>query len=233
MRQFKWIALALGCVLWPVEQPAVASGLVLGDSIGEGVAQASGLKGLARISVHIRGPRALEQISQTPAGSTVFLVLGTNDADGSIANLDRHIDNIVQAAARKSIKLVWIGPPCVRKSWDSRARELDGILGTKLAAKSVQYVSMRDERLCSGSLHEPDGVHLKVKGYAYMWEKARSAAGFSVTTPEKKDEKVATTAAGEHKAAAKKHARKHDTHAMRPTPVAPMAAQAVARWQAN
>jgi hypothetical protein len=221
MRQFNWIALALGCVLWLAEQPAMANGLVLGDSLGEGVAQASGLKGLARISVHIRGPRALEQISQTPAGSTAFLVLGTNDAEGAIANLDKHIDNIVQAAVRKSIKLVWIGPPCVRKSWDSRAREL---------------VSMRDEHMCSGSLHEPDGVHLKMKGYAYMWEKARDAAGFPATAPLKKDQKdenLVTGASGEHKTA-RKHPRKHDTHAMRPAPVMmPAAGQAVARVQAN
>jgi hypothetical protein len=232
MNRFKWVVLALGCTLGSVG-PAAASGLVLGDSIGEGVAQASGLKGLAHVSVHIRGPRALEQISQTPAGSTVFLVLGTNDADGSIANLDRHIDNILQAAARKSIKLVWIGPPCVRKSWDSRARELDGILSAKLAAKSVQYVSMRDERLCSGSLQEPDGVHLKMKGYAYMWEKARSAAGFAPTSEAKKKEgENAVTSASSERKPAKKHARKQGIHVRGSASVAP-AVQQAARVQAN
>ncbi|MGA2126232.1 MAG: hypothetical protein ABSG76_08775 [Xanthobacteraceae bacterium] len=201
MRRLKWVVLAFGCALGPVGQSAAASGLVLGDSIGEGVAQASGLKGLARVSVHIRGPRALEQLSAAPAGSTAFLVLGTNDAEGSIANLDRHIDNILQAAARKSIKLVWIGPACVRKPWDSRARQLDGILSARLAARSVQYVSMRDERLCSGSLHEPDGVHLKMKGYAYMWEKARSAAGFPPTVAAKSNaEKAVVDPAGGHAA---------------------------------
>jgi hypothetical protein len=35
---------------------------------------------------------------------------------------------------------------------------------------------MRDPALCTGGLHEPDGVHLKMKGYAYMWEKARRVA---------------------------------------------------------
>src|SRR5271166_5572514 len=115
MRAVKWALAALGLLCCPApaaQASAQATAYVLGDSLGVGVAEVAHLKGLARISVHIRGPRALEQIAQTPAGSTVFLVLGTNDADGSIAKLDRHIDNIVQAAARKDIKLVWIGPPC-------------------------------------------------------------------------------------------------------------------------
>jgi len=227
MRRFKWVVLAFGCALGPVGQPASASGLVLGDSIGEGVAQASGLKGLARISVHIRGPRALEQISAAPAGSTAFLVLGTNDAEGSIVNLDRHIDNILQAAARKSINLVWIGPPCVRKSWDSRARQLDGILSAKLAARSVPYVSMRDERLCSGSLHEPDGVHLKMKGYAYMWEKARGAAGFPPPVA-KSNEKALVNPAGGHEAG-----NEPGAPARHPDPIVSATQRANARPQAN
>jgi hypothetical protein len=156
---------------------AGATAYVLGDSIGEGVAIASGLTGLARISVHIRGSKALEQINQTPAGSTVFIVLGTNDADGGIKNIDKSIDAIVAAAERKHLTMIWIGPHCVRRSWDARSRELDEILRTRLARTSVKYVSMRDSRICSGEFHAPDGVHLKMAGYRYMWEKARSSAG--------------------------------------------------------
>src|SRR6266436_7457043 len=77
-----------------------------------------------------------------------------------------------------------MGPPCVRTSWDPRARELDGMLREKLARTSVRYVSMRDERMCTGDFHERDGVHLKMKGYAHMWERARSAAGFEVAAAE-------------------------------------------------
>ena len=144
---------------------------------GAGRPKAAHAKGLAKISVHIRGRKALEQIAQTPPGSTAFLVLGTNDANGSIARLDKSIDDIVSAAEKKNITLVWMGPPCVRKSWDTRARELDVILREKLASTSVRYVSMRDDAMCSGAFHEPDGVHLKMKGYVHMWEKASSAAG--------------------------------------------------------
>ena len=194
MRTIKWALAALGLLFLPPDA-AMASGYVLGDSLGVGVAQVSRLKGLARISVHIRGPKALEQFAQTPPDSTVFLVLGTNDANGSIARLDKSIDDIVQAAARKNITLVWMGPPCVRKSWDTRARELDAILRAKLANTSVHYVSMRDDAMCSGELHERDGVHLKMKGYAHMWEKA-SAAGYAVATADPSQAVVRTEPPG-------------------------------------
>jgi lysophospholipase L1-like esterase len=160
-----------------------ADGYVLGDSLGEGVAEVSHLKGLAKVSVHIRGPRALEQFAQTPQNATVFLVLGTNDANGTIARLDKSIDDIVQAAARKNINLIWLGPPCVRQSWDTRSRDLDLQLRARFAGTAVRYVSMRDPELCSGSLQEPDGVHLKTKGYVHMWEKAVAAAGAPAVAP--------------------------------------------------
>jgi lysophospholipase L1-like esterase len=170
---------ALGPVCWSAPA-AQAATYVLGDSLGAGVVQAvqtkGHIKGLARIGIHIRGPKALAQFAQTPDGATVFLALGTNDAEGSIARLDKSIEDIVQAAEKKDITLIWLGPPCVRKSWDSRARELDAMLCRQLSSTAVSYVSMRDEELCSGSLHEPDGVHLKIKGYVHMWERARLAA---------------------------------------------------------
>lgn len=137
---------------------------------------------LSKISIHIRGRKMQEQIAQTPEGSTVFLVLGTNDAEGSIARLDKHIDDIVQAMERRNITLVWLGPPCVRKAWDTRALELDNMLKSRFANTAVRYVSMRDDVMCSGAFHERDGVHLKMKGYTYMWEKARNASGFAVAT---------------------------------------------------
>jgi lysophospholipase L1-like esterase len=163
-------------------EPVPADTYVLGDSLGEGVAEVSHVKGLAHISVHIRGPKALEQLARTPAGATVFMVLGTNDAEGTIARLDKSIDDIVAAAARKSITLIWLGPPCVRQSWDTRSRDLDVMLNARFAGTAVRYVSMRDPELCSGALQEPDGVHLKIKGYVHMWEKAAAAAGYALAS---------------------------------------------------
>jgi hypothetical protein len=189
------ISFALGAALAWAGAPAAATeipnGYVLGDSLGEGVADASHLHKLARISVHIRGPRALEQFAQTPPNATVFLVLGTNDANGTIAKLDRHIDNIVAAAEQKNIRLIWLGPPCVRPYWDSRARELDGMLKARFAGTSVLYVSMRDAELCAGGLQEPDGVHLKMKGYVHMWQRAAAAAGFEIAEEPPRTAKVA------------------------------------------
>ena len=199
----RWLFLLVGLLpSGPALATAIASeSYVLGDSLGEGVAEVSHLKGLAHVSVHIRGPRALEQFAQTPPNATVFLVLGTNDANGSILRLDKSIDDIVQAAERKHITLIWLGPPCVRPSWDSRARELDAMLKTRFAGTPVRYVSMRDPELCSGALQEPDGVHLKPKGYVHMWEKAAAAAGYALASAALKAPKAAPRPATQEPAA--------------------------------
>jgi hypothetical protein len=183
MRASVWTLPALGLFCASTVQ-AQAAAYVLGDSLGLGVARAAHLKNLSKISIHIRGSKMLKQIAQTPSGSTVFLVLGTNDANGSIARLDKSIDAIVHAMERKNLTVVWMGPPCVRKSWDTRARDLDTMLKNRFENTAVRYVSMRDEEMCSGVFHERDGVHLKTRGYAHMWEKARSAVSFAVAAAE-------------------------------------------------
>ncbi len=183
MRAAVWALPALGLFCAATTQ-AQAAAYVLGDSLGLGVSQAAHLKNLSKISIHIRGSKMLKQIAQTPSGSTVFLVLGTNDANGSIARLDKSIDTIVHAMEKKKLTVVWMGPPCVRQSWDTRARDLDIMLKNRFENTAVRYVSMRDEAMCSGDFHERDGVHLKMKGYAHMWEKARSAVGFAVAAAE-------------------------------------------------
>jgi hypothetical protein len=174
MRRF--IILFSGLVALAAPATANAGAYVLGDSIGEGVAIASGLKGLAHISVHIRGPKALAQINATPPGSTVFIVLGTNDADSGIKGIEKSIDGLVDAAAKRQLTMYWIGPHCVHAKFDARSRELDQILHDRLASTSVKYISMREPKLCASNFYEPDGIHLKMAGYRYMWERMRSAA---------------------------------------------------------
>jgi len=196
----KFPVIGLGAIAWALPALGIcglagqahAAAYVLGDSLGLGVAQAGHLKNLSKISIHIRGKKMMEQISQTPPGSTVFLVLGTNDAEGSLVRLDQYIDDIVQAMEKKNITLVWLGPPCVQKAWDTRARELDTMLRNRFENTAVRYVSMRDETMCSGTFHERDGVHLKMKGYAHMWEKARSATGYMVANADPSAEAVPT-----------------------------------------
>jgi hypothetical protein len=165
------------CVLAALATAHANTNIIIGDSLGEGVAEVSHLKSFAKISVHIRGSKALDQVRRAPENSTAFVVLGTNDAEGSITNLDKSIDDILSLAAKKHMKLVWIGPPCVHRPWDTRARELDKMLAAKLPPRGVTYVPMRDQAFCTGGMHEPDGVHLKTKGYVYMWDKARRVAG--------------------------------------------------------
>ena len=168
----------MGCASVGSAASAPADAYVLGDSIGEGVAIASGLKKLARISIHIRGQKAIDQINATPVGAVAFIVLGTNDAEGSLKNIEKSIDDVVSAGKRRKLRMIWLGPSCVRRSFDSKARDLDKILSDRLPGVGVKYVSMRDEQLCSGIFHEPDGVHLTVKGYRYMWAKTEQAVSW-------------------------------------------------------
>jgi hypothetical protein len=180
IRALAGITCVLGCALAGAH---AGSAIVLGDSLGVGLAEVSHLPNFAHISVHIRGPKAVEQIRRAPPGVTAFVVLGTNDANGSIDRLDKSIDAILDAAQKKHMRLVWIGPPCVKQSWDTRSRKLDEMLAAKLPPRGVIYVPMRDQAFCTAGLHEPDGVHLKTKGYLYMWDKARRIAGLDGPAP--------------------------------------------------
>jgi hypothetical protein len=154
---------------------------VLGDSIGDGLATTMGFNNLAQIGIHIRGPKALAQIARTPPGSTAYIFLGTNDAEGSLKNIDKSIDDILDAAAQRQLTVVWVGPHCVRKAWDKQASALDEILRNRLAKTSVKYIGTRDATICSGKFLEPDGVHLTGKGYRYMWAMIDSGVGTSNT----------------------------------------------------
>lgn len=186
MGHYGVLAVTLGALLGAPSggHAAPANAMVLGDSQGAGVQLASGLKGFAHNSVHIRGAKAIEQIDNTPSGTMAFLVLGSNDAEFSIKGLDKSIDDIVHAAEARNITLVWIGPPCVRKAWNARARELDQMLAQRFAQGPVKYVSMWDDTICSFVFHEPDGVHLTMKGYEYIWRKASAVAGFALASAE-------------------------------------------------
>jgi hypothetical protein len=183
MLRSKWVLVGLfALAVLPPATPLFASGTyVLGDSIGDGLATTMGFNNLAQIGIHIRGPKALAQIARTPPGSTAYIFLGTNDAEGSLKNIDKSIDDILDAAAQRQLTVVWVGPHCVRKRWDVQGKQLDEILRTHLAKASVKYIGTRDATICSGKFQEPDGVHLTAKGYRYMWAMIDSAGGASTT----------------------------------------------------
>lgn len=159
-----------------------ASGIIVGDSLGVGISAASGLRNLAKNSVTIRGSRVIEQLREVPAGTLVFMSLGTNDAVGPVKGIEKSIDKVVRTARAARLRLVWLGPPCVSKAWDKNARQLDGILRERLAGTGVVYVSMRDESICSPSVRAGDGVHFNTQGYKNMWARAASAAGYQVAS---------------------------------------------------
>src|SRR5580700_7997242 len=183
MLRSNWVLVGLiALAVLPPAAPLFAGGTyVLGDSIGDGLATTMGFNNLAQIGIHIRGPKALAQIERTPPGSTAYIFLGTNDAEGSLKNIDKSIDDILDAAAQRQLTVVWVGPHCVRKAWDKQASELDQILRSHLAKSSVKYIGTRDATICSGKFQEPDGVHLTAKGYRYMWAMIDGAGGASTT----------------------------------------------------
>src|SRR6202035_1098165 len=186
MLRSKWVLVGLvGLFALAVLPPAAslfASGTyVLGDSIGDGLATTMGFNNLAQIGIHIRGPKALAQIARTPPRSTAYIFFATNDAEGSLKNIDKSIDDILDAAAQRQLTVVWVGPHCVRKAWDKQASALDEILRNRLAKTSVKYIGTRDATICSGKFLEPDGVHLTGKGYRYMWAMIDSGIGPSNT----------------------------------------------------
>jgi hypothetical protein len=171
------VALGLyGMVVVFSASPAFASSaVILGDSIGVGISMASGLPRLAHNSVSIRSADAINQVRRTPRDAVAFLSLGTNDAVGSIAGVASPIDRIVGAARDANVNLVWIGPPCVLKSWNVNVGKLDAVLQERLAGR-IPYVSTADPRVCDPSIRAGDGVHFTMRGYQMLWSRARAAA---------------------------------------------------------
>jgi hypothetical protein len=170
--------LAAGLLLLPASAYA-EDGRVIGDSIGVGVSWAAKIPSTAKNSVAIYSGAIMEQLRQAKRGETVFLSLGTNDAVGGAIDVKARVAAILAEADKLGVKLVWIGPPCVRKGWERYSKQLDGILAAQLAGTSATYVSTQDDEFCSARLHAPEGVHFTMAGYTRMWQKAAAAAKFS------------------------------------------------------
>jgi hypothetical protein len=181
------------CFLLAFAAPAAASAQdvrVIGDSIGEGVHLATNFPSPAnRYNVAIYTPFIFQQMRDMPRGATVLMSLGTNDAVAGALDVHKHVEQIVAAAEAQAIKLYWLGPPCVLKSWETNSKKLDELLQAQLAGTSVAYVSLQDPSFCAASLHAGDGVHFTMAGYRSMWQKAAAVAGLPVVV----------AAASEHK----------------------------------
>ena len=155
--------------------------LVLGDSIGAGIATTIGLKSVARRSFSLRRGDVGAQLKQIPANSVGLMSLGLNDAADPVEHLSKSIEKVVETAITSGRHVVWIGPPCVTKAWDKRAEALDAYLKQRLAPTTIQYVSLRDSNICAPKLRTRDGEHFTVEGYRYVWDKIKRDAPLAAT----------------------------------------------------
>jgi hypothetical protein len=163
------------CALLVPGSASAASEIVLGDSIGVGVSAAAGLPRLARPSVSLRNDDIFDQLRRSPRGATAYLALGANDAFDAPRSVPPAVDRIIAAAERADLRLVWIGPPCVRRKWNHKAQALDALLRTQLAGRAA-YVSMIAPRFCDAAIKAADGVHFTMRGYRLLWAETRAAA---------------------------------------------------------
>jgi hypothetical protein len=214
------LGLAVALLLLPAAAEA-ATGRVIGDSIGVGVSWAAkgSVVSTAKNSVSIYSGAIMEQLRLAQKGETVFVSLGTNDAVGGALDVKAKVAQVVAEADRLGVKLVWIGPPCVRKDWERYSKQLDGILAAQLAGTSVRYVSTQDEEFCSARLHAAEGVHFTMAGYTRMWQKAAAAAGFSTAVASA--EPVQAEASEPAHRSKRHHRHAHKRHATRPATETP------------
>jgi hypothetical protein len=191
-------------------------GRVIGDSLGVGVDWAAKLPTTAKNSVAIYSGAILDQLREAKRGETVFMSLGTNDAVGGALDVKKRVEAIVAMADQVGVKLVWMGPPCVLKPWESYSKKLDEILQSELAGTSVLYVSMQDATFCDPSIHAAEGVHFSMAGYTRMWQKAAKAAGFPVVVASASAPKTVAPDNRRTPVKKKKHRRKRVAKALAP-----------------
>ena len=148
-----------------------AEAFFIGDSIAAAAAQTIGMKGVARHSVSLRRNAIAPQFERVPKGAVAIMSLGLNDAAISVQAMRKDIEMVIEGAQRTGERIVWMGPPCVMKSWDNRAKEMDDYLRQRLATTAIQYVSLRDPQICQPALRSRDGEHFTDAGYRYVWQK--------------------------------------------------------------
>jgi hypothetical protein len=156
-----------------------AEGFFIGDSIAAAAAQTIGMRGVARHSVTLRRNAIAPQLQLIPKGAVALMTLGLNDAAIPVLAMRKDIEMVIEGAQKTGEKIVWIGPPCVLKSWDKRAKEMDDYLQQRLVTTSIQYVSLRDPQICKPGMRSSDGEHFTDAGYRYVWQKIRRDSTFA------------------------------------------------------
>jgi len=182
-------SLALAACLWAGAACLPASAnpsrvIILGDSIGVGLSLAGGSQRLAANSVGIRSNQIIEQLSRVDASQVAVVSLGTNDAVGHLRGVEKAIDQIIETVNRKNLRVVWMGPPCVNKDWNTNVVQLDRILQERLRrAPRITYVSVADQNYCDRNLRASDGVHFTMKGYGLLWSHVKDKSGIKTDEP--------------------------------------------------
>lgn len=135
---------------------------IAGDSICVGLAQASGLKSVARTGAPAR--EVVSQLRRLPAGATIIVCAGTNDAAARLNGFHASVDAVLAEAINRRQRIIWVGPVPSTLWWDSYSDKAD----TLLALKIGNYVSMRAIGWNPGE-RAGDRIHLTPKGYARLW----------------------------------------------------------------
>ena len=119
------------------------------------------------------------QFQRIPKGAVALMTLGLNDAAIPVQAMRKDIEMVIEGAQKTGERIVWIGPPCVLKSWDKRAKEMDDYLRQRLATTGIQYVSLRDPQICKPGMRSSDGEHFTDAGYRYVWQKIQRDSTFA------------------------------------------------------
>jgi len=162
-----------------LSSPRAAEGFFIGDSIAAATAQTIGMRGSAHHSVSLRRNAIAPQFQRIPKGAVVLMTLGLNDAAIPVQAMRKDIELVIEGALKTGEKVVWIGPPCVLKSWDKRAKEMNDYLHERLATTAIQYVSLRDPQICRPGMRSGDGEHFTDAGYRYIWQKIRQDSTYA------------------------------------------------------
>jgi hypothetical protein len=182
-------------------------GYFIGDSIAAATAQTIGMRGSAHHSVSLRRNAIAPQFLQVPKGAVALMTLGLNDAAIPVSAMHKDIETVIEGAQRTGERIVWIGPPCVLKSWDNRAREMDDYLRRRLATTNIQYVSLRDPQICRPGMRSGDGEHFTDAGYRYVWQKVQRDSSFAAAVELSKSRPVIQASAAPKRSKAAKRSR--------------------------
>jgi hypothetical protein len=167
------------------------------------------MRGVAHHSVSLRRNAIAPQFQHVPKDAVAVMTLGLNDASIPVQAMHKDIEVVIEGAQKTGARIVWVGPPCVLKSWDKRAKEMDDYLRQRLATTAIQYVSLRDPQICQPALRSRDGEHFTDAGYRYIWQKIRRDSTFAATveSPKRIPYVQAAAAAPRHHARPKRVVR--------------------------